>query len=129
MRDLNQLYTTQSALFFNDSSYQSFEWIDFHDSDNSVVSFMRRNLEREEDTLIFVCNFTPIPRHGYRIGAPLPGYYDQLLNSDDLKYGGSGVGMNGGLTADELPWQGLQYSLNLTLPPLGVVILKPRSAE
>lgn len=129
VQDLNRLYTRESALYLNDSSYQSFEWIDFHDSDNSVVSFMRKNLEREEETLIFVCNFTPIPRHGYRIGAPLAGHYDQLLNSDDWKYGGSGVGMSGGLEADELPWQGLQYSLNLTLPPLGVVILKSHSAQ
>ncbi len=128
VQDLNHLYQSESALFLNDSSYQSFEWIDFHDSDNSVVSFMRRNLEREEETLIFVCNFTPIPRHGYRIGAPLPGYYRQLMNSDDWKYGGSGVGTGDGLMAEELPWQGLQYSLNLTMPPLGVVVLKPQSS-
>ncbi len=125
VQDLNFLYQRESALFLNDSSYQSFEWIDFHDSDNSVVSFMRKNLEREDETLIFVCNFTPIPRHGYRIGAPLAGYYRQLLNSDDWKYGGSGVGMGEGIAADDLSWQGLPCSLNLTLPPLGVVILKP----
>ncbi|GAK49126.1 1,4-alpha-glucan-branching enzyme [Candidatus Moduliflexus flocculans] len=90
---------------------------------------MRKNLEREEETLIFVCNFTPIPRNGYRIGAPLAGHYDQLLNSDDWRYGGSGVVMEGGATTDELPWQGLQYSLNLTLPPLGMVVLKPQSVS
>jgi len=129
VQDLNRLYATQSALYLNDSSYQSFEWIDFHDSDNSVVSFMRKNLEREEETLIFVCNFTPIPRNGYRIGAPVSGHYDQLLNSDDWRYGGSGVVMEGGATADDLPWQGLQYSLNLTLPPLGMVVLKPQSVS
>ena len=124
VRDLNTLYTTEPALFRHDASYQSFEWIDFHDSDNSVISFMRKNLEREQDTLVFVCNFTPVSRAGYRIGVALPGYYRELINSDETKYGGSGVGNNGGCMADMLPWQGLPYSVNLSLPPLGILIFR-----
>ena len=124
VKDLNRLYTNEPALFVNDLSYQSFEWIDFHDSDNSVVSFMRKNIGKEKDTLIFICNFTPVPRQGYRIGAPMKGFYRELINSDSLKYGGSGVGNADGLTAEELAWQGQPYSLNLMLPPLATAVFK-----
>ena len=123
-RDLNLMYKVEPALYRHDSKYQSFEWIDFYDSDNSVISFMRKSLERDQDTLVFVCNFTPVPHHNYRIGAPLPGYYKEIINSDWHIYGGSGVDNGGGRTADALPWQGQPYSLNLSLPPLGTVILK-----
>ena len=124
VKDLNHLYTNEPALFVNDLSYQSFEWIDFHDSDNSVVSFMRKNIGKEQDTLIFICNFTPVPRQGYRIGAPMKGFYRELINSDSLKYGGSGVGNANGLTAEDLAWQGQPYSLNLMLPPLATAVFK-----
>ena len=129
VKDLNRLYTNEPALFVNDLSYQSFEWIDFHDSDNSVVSFMRKNIGKEKDTLIFICNFTPVPRQGYRIGAPMKGFYRELINSDSLKYGGSGVGNADGLTAEELAWQGQPYSLNLMLPPLATVVFKLEKGE
>ncbi len=129
VRDLNGLYRSEPALSKHDVSHQSFEWIDFHDSDNSVISFMRQDLEEKEDTLVFVCNFTPIPREGYRIGAPLPGYYNVLMNSDERKYGGSGGGNHSGLMADEIPWQGQPYSLNLSIPPLGTLILRVESSE
>ena len=124
VKDLNRLYTNEPALFVNDLSYQSFEWIDFHDSDNSVVSFMRKNIGKEKDTLIFICNFTPVPRQGYRIGAPMKGFYRELIKSDSLKYGGSGVGNANGLTAEDLAWQGQPYSLNLMLPPLATAVFK-----
>jgi len=124
VRDLNTFYQEESALSYHDANHQSFEWIDFHDSDNSVISFMRKNLEKEEETLVFVCNFTPVPRQGYRIGVPLPGYYIELVNSDDKQYGGSGQGNHGGYLADHIPWQGQPYSLNLTLPPLGAVVFR-----
>jgi len=126
VRDLNHLYTSEPALYRHDFNYQSFEWIDFRDSDNSVISFMRRSLENEKDTLVFVCNFTSVPRQGYRIGAPMPGYYRELINSDSAFYGGSNMGnANGGGIAEPTPWQGQPYSLNLTLPPLSTLILKP----
>ena len=129
VKDLNRLYTNEPALFVNDLSYQSFEWIDFHDSDNSVVSFMRKNIGKEQDTLIFICNFTPVPRQGYRVGAPMKGFYRELINSDSLKYGGSGVGNANGLTAEDLAWQGQPYSLNLMLPPLATVVFKLEKGE
>ncbi|PID58067.1 1,4-alpha-glucan branching enzyme [candidate division KSB3 bacterium] len=129
VRDLNGLYQSEPALFKHDADHQSFEWIDFHDSDNSVISFMRRNLEEKNETLIFVCNFTPIPRNGYRIGAPLPGSYKVLMNSDDRKYGGSGAGNYAPLMADGIPWQGQPYSLELSLPPLGTLILRVNAEE
>jgi 1,4-alpha-glucan branching enzyme len=126
VRDLNHLYTSEPALYRHDFNYQSFEWIDFHDSDNSVISFIRKSLENEKDTLMFVCNFTPVPRQSYRIGAPLPGYYRELINSDSTFYGGSNMGnTDGGCLAEPTPWQGQPYSLNLTLPPLSTLILKP----
>ena len=127
VRDVNRIYTSEPALFRHDFNYQSFEWIDFHDSDNSVISFMRKNLEREEDTLVFICNFTPVVRENYRIGAPLPGYYREILNSDAAIYGGSGVTNNGGCMAEPTLWQGQPYSLNLTLPPLGVLVFNVES--
>ncbi len=128
VRDLNHVYMEQPALFLQDGNYQSFEWIDFHDSDNSVISFMRKNLEDDADNLIFVCNFTPLPRYGYRIGAPLLAYYRELINSDATQYGGSGVGNGDGKHADPLSWQGQPYSLNLALPPLGTIVLKADAA-
>jgi 1,4-alpha-glucan branching enzyme len=125
VQDLNKLYASEPALFKDDTNYQSFEWIDFHDSDNSVISFMRKTLDNSNDTLVFVCNLTPVPRKGYRIGAPLPGYYKELINSDSIMYGGSNMGNpTGGCPADAIPWQGQPYSLNLILPPLSTLILK-----
>jgi 1,4-alpha-glucan branching enzyme len=75
--------------------------------------------------VVCVCNFTPVPRHGYRIGVPAPGWYRELLNSDAAIYGGSNVGNWGGVQAEPTPWHGLPYSLSLTLPPLAVLFLKP----
>ena len=74
-----------------------------------------------------VCNFTPVPRFGYRLGAPVGGYYRELFNSDASAYGGSNLGNIGGVQAEDEPWQDFPYSLSLTLPPLAVVILKPDS--
>ncbi len=124
VQDLNHLYRSEQALFSHDVNHQSFEWIDFNDSDNSVISFMRKNLEQEEDTLVFVCNFTPAPRENYRIGVPLLGYYREIMNSDAEIYGGSNIGNDGGCTAEPLAWQLQPYSLNLTLPPLCTIIFK-----
>src|SRR2546427_4959804 len=89
--DLNHLYQREPALNELDCDPAGFSWIDCYDSDNSVVSFMRRG-KKAEDTLVFICNFTPIPRHGYRLGVPNQGEYIELLNSDATPYGGSGLG-------------------------------------
>ena len=108
-----------------DSDPEGFSWIDVHDSDNSVVSFMRRS-KNPDDTLIFVCNFTPVPRLGYRLGVPLAGEYFEVLNSDALRYGGSGLENLQQMPSGPVYWQSCPYSILLTLPPLSTVILKRR---
>ncbi len=119
--DLNHLYTGDAALHRHDFEGQGFEWIDCHDAGQSIISFLRRS---GEDILIAVFNFTPIVRENYRIGVPEGGRYVEVLNSDSSHYGGSNVG-NGQLVADERPWMGRSHSLNLTLPPLAGMLLRP----
>jgi 1,4-alpha-glucan branching enzyme len=120
--DLNGLYKSTPALYEVDTEPAGFEWIEGTDRENSVVSFLRRG-ERAGDFVIVVCNFTPVVRHSYRVGAPAEGRYEELLNTDDPRYGGSGVA-NGPLEAEAVPASGRPYSLPLTLPPLATVILK-----
>ena len=124
VRDLNHLSAAEPALYQVDFRWDGFEWIDFRDVDQSIVSFIRKG-DAGVAPIILVANFTPVPRAGYRVGLPRPGFYTQILNSDDLRYGGSGVGNGGGVQADEIPWQGQPYSAALTLPPLAVLYLKP----
>jgi len=129
VRDLNRLYIQEPALSVLENDPEGFSWIDPHDSDNSVVSFMRKGTD-PEDTLIFVCNFTPVPRHGYRLGVPLAGVYREILNSDASCYGGSGLVNPQEMPSGPVYWQSCPHSILLTLPPLGTVILKKqRSAE
>lgn len=122
--DSNRLYREEPAMHELDFESKGFEWIDFRDTDQSILSFRRRAKVRD-DFLIFVYNFTPQPRHGYRLGVPLPGRYRELLNSDSEVYGGSNVGNLGGVTTEPVPFHGQPWSIRLTLPPLAVVVLKP----
>jgi 1,4-alpha-glucan branching enzyme len=124
VRDLNRLHREQPALHQLDAEPAGFAWIDCADSEQSVVSFVRRARDGNDFVLV-VCNFTPVPRHAYRVGAPVPGYYRELLNSDAAAYGGSDLGNGGGAWAEPTPWQAQPHSLTLTLPPLGVLYLKP----
>jgi 1,4-alpha-glucan branching enzyme len=128
VRDLNALYQREPALSELDYDPEGFAWIDPHDSDNSVASFMRRG-KRAEETLLFVCNFTPVPRHGYRLGVPLPGEYYELINSDANRYGGSGLENLQPMPSGSLAWQSCPHSIILTLPPLSTVVLKRRQAS
>ncbi len=123
MRDLNHLYRSESALYSQDFAQEGFEWIDCSDSRHSVVSFIRRAKD-EKDFLIVVCNFTPQPHSHYRIGVPEPGFYKELFNSDSREYGGSNMGNLGGKWTDEWSYHSRPYSVDLCLPPLGVLILK-----
>jgi len=125
LRDLNQLYQREPALSVLDYDPAGFSWIDFHDSDNCVVSFMRRS-KNVDDTLLFVSNFTPVPRHGYRLGVPNPGQYYELINSDATRYGGSGLENGQPMPSGPIPWQSCPHSILLTLPPLATIILKRR---
>jgi 1,4-alpha-glucan branching enzyme len=123
--DLNLLLREQSALYELDFEHQGFEWIDINDTDNSTISFLRK-AKNSVDLLIFMCNFTPVMREKYLLGVPRPGYYSELLNSDARVYGGSGVGNWGGVEAREKSWHGRPYSLKITLPPLAMLVFKPR---
>ncbi|NDJ86451.1 MAG: 1,4-alpha-glucan branching protein GlgB, partial [Chloroflexi bacterium] len=124
VRDLNHFYLEQPALWEEDFSFEGFQWIEPNDSDQSVFSYLRFAADRS-DFIVVVCNFTPIPRYDYRIGVPAGGYYREVLNSDATVYGGGNIGNYGGRHTDPIPWHQHGQSLNLTLPPLGVVILKP----
>ena len=123
IRDLNQLYQHEPAFSKLDYDPAGFSWIDFHDTDNSVVSFMRCS-KNVDDTLVFVSNFTPVPRLGYRLGVPNPGEYYELINSDATRYGGSGLENGQLMPSGPIYWQSCPHSILLTLPPLATVILK-----
>lgn len=120
--DLNRLYRQHPQCHATDFEGGGFEWVDCHDSAQSVITFLRRS---GEQVLLVVCNFTPLPRHGYRVGAPTPGRWRELLNTDGACYGGSDVGNGGSVEASEPAWMGRPWSMALTLPPLGVLILAP----
>jgi 1,4-alpha-glucan branching enzyme len=123
VEELNKLYKNERALHQLDFDPAGFEWIDSNDSQNSVLSFMRKG-RSADDTVLIVCNFTPVPCYNYRVGVPRGGYWREILNSDAKEYGGSGHGNLGGMEASPIPFHGRPYSLNLTLPPLGVIFLK-----
>jgi 1,4-alpha-glucan branching enzyme len=122
VRDLNRLYRREPALHELDFDPAGYEWVDFSDVEKSLISFLRRG--RRGPSLLVVCNFTPVPRYGYRIGVPGGGFWREVLNSDALEYGGSGQGNLGGVWAEPVPWHGRPFSLSLTLPPLGCLYLK-----
>jgi 1,4-alpha-glucan branching enzyme len=126
LRDLNALYTSTPALYEVDFEPAGFEWIEGGDRQQSVVSFLRCD-RGGDDHAIVVCNFTPVVRHGYRVGVPERGAYTEALNTDATHYGGSGVTNGGEMTAESIPASGREYSLSLTLPPLAAVVLKPIS--
>ncbi len=124
VRDLNHLYRAEPALFELDFDPKGFEWIDFHDADNSVLSYLRRN-KSGDAVLAVACNFTPVPRHNYRVGVPKGGFWKEILNSDAKEYGGSGQGNMGGIEASPASFYGkFDYTLSVTLPPLGIVVVK-----
>jgi 1,4-alpha-glucan branching enzyme len=121
--DLNHLYLREPALHQIDASWEGFEWIDISDAEHSIISFMRRS-RNPADTIIVVCNFTPVPRLQYRVGLPGATPYQELINSDHRNYGGSGVGNPAAIQPESLPWQRCAFSAPLNLPPLGVIMLK-----
>ncbi len=122
VQHLNFVYRSEPALWDMDDSHEGFEWIDFHDSDNSVVAFLRRS--REGEVLVFAVNATPIVRYNYRLGVPNDGFYREIINTDGETYGGSNVGNLGGLQTEAIEWQGRTHSIIVNLPPLAVVAFK-----
>jgi 1,4-alpha-glucan branching enzyme len=118
------VYRGTTSLYEVDFRPEGFEWIDFRDVDNSVVSFLRRGKD-PGDVTVCAFNFTPVGRAGYRLGVPFPGRYRELLNSDAAAFGGTGTGNLGMVQAEDRPWMGRPHSLAITLPPLGALFLRP----
>jgi 1,4-alpha-glucan branching enzyme len=133
LRDLNHFYRDHPAANQLDFDSAGFQWLDADDAWNSVLSYVRRagNAGAGEvpEELLIVCNFTPLPRENYRVGVPHVGFWREVLNSDSQTYGGSGTGNLGGVPSAPVPFHGRPHSLNLTLPPLGMLVLKHEPAE
>jgi 1,4-alpha-glucan branching enzyme len=121
--DINTLYKTEPALYEHNFDPSGFEWVDINDAENCVISWIRKGIE-PKDKVLFIANFTPVVRENYRIGVPARGYYAEIFNSDNLKYGGSNVLNTGSIDAYPIPMHGKTHSVCLTLPPLGVIVLK-----
>jgi 1,4-alpha-glucan branching enzyme len=122
--DLNRLYRSTPALHQGDCEPGGFEWIDGGDRGGSTLAFLRRG-RRPEDVAVVACNFTPVPREGFRIGVPMAGAWREALNGDAVEYGGSGVGNLGHVEADAVPTHGRPMSLEVVLPPLACVVFVP----
>jgi 1,4-alpha-glucan branching enzyme len=123
VEQLNTVYRQEAALHQLDTDPAGFEWVDCNDNAASVISLLRKGCA-SNDVMLAVCNFTPIPRFGYRVGVPAGGYWKEVLNSDAQEYDGAGMGNLGGVHAVEAPVHGRTYSISLTLPPLGALFLK-----
>ncbi len=124
VKDLNHLYRSEAALHELEFHNDGFQWVDMHDSEASIVSYLRKGKD-PRDQMLVVCNLTPVPRANYRVGVPQGGYWRELLNSDAEIYGGSGQGNLGGVDTASLAMHGHCHSLNLTLPPLAVLCFMP----
>jgi 1,4-alpha-glucan branching enzyme len=123
VRDLNRLYHSTRELYEREFDWEGFDWVDCHDGQQSVLSYLRK---AGEDFVIVVLNFTPVPRHNYRIGVPREGVYTEIFNSDSEYYAGANIG-NGGavLQAEPRPWMNRAWSISITVPPLAGIVLKP----
>ena len=121
--DLNALYRSSPPLYEIDFDWQGYEWLELHDWENSVIAFLRR-ARNPDDSMVVVCNFTPVVRENYRVGVPSGGFYREILNTDSEIYGGSNVGNHGGAWGVHEPHAGRPFHLTLRLPPLGVLFLK-----
>lgn len=123
MQELNVHYQSEPALYHYSFDQRGFQWVDYSDSENSVMAFQRKS-DKKEDLLIVICNFTPEARPHYRIGVPYRGKWREVFNTDNLKYGGSGVLNIGDLTTSPIKYHHQDYSVSLTLPPLGITVIK-----
>jgi 1,4-alpha-glucan branching enzyme len=123
MQDLNRMYRNEPALYADDFSYNGFEWIDCGDWEGSVLLFVRKSANRDQDILV-CCNFTPVPRQGFRVGVPHEGGWREILNSDGKEYWGSGMGNAGYACTQPVAAHGRPHSLSLTLPPLSIVFFR-----
>ncbi len=124
VRDLNRLYVNEAALHDFDFDPRGFRWVDCHDADQSILSFVRYGKEGTPPVVVLF-NFTPVPRQGYRIGVPLDTAWCEILNTDSMYYGGSNLGNGKPLPAEPVPWMDFDQSITVALPPLGAIFLKP----
>ena len=124
VRDLNLMYKGNPAFYEEDFEYRGFEWIDHSNADDSVISYMRKG-HNPGDYMVVISNFTPVVRHDYRIGVNEGCRFQEIFNSDDVNYWGSGVKNEGLLPAEAGEWNNKPYSVKVTLPPLSTIVLKP----
>jgi 1,4-alpha-glucan branching enzyme len=122
VQHLNYIYKSEPALWQLDDTYEGFDWIDFHDADNSVISFLRKS--HDGDVVVFIVNATPVVRYDYRLGVPESGFYREVINTDAETYGGSNVGNFGGVQTQDVPWMGREHSILIHLPPLATLAFK-----
>jgi 1,4-alpha-glucan branching enzyme len=122
-RELNAFYRKNPALYEVDDHYSGFEWVDIHDVDNSIISFIRRAKDRS-DFIVFCFNFTPVIRKKYGFGVPEAGFYREVMNTDSEYFGGTNVGNDGGLMSEPLALHGRDHRISITLPPLAMVAFK-----
>ncbi|HEY1118681.1 MAG TPA: alpha amylase C-terminal domain-containing protein, partial [Acidimicrobiales bacterium] len=120
---LNRAQDEHPAMWRRDTEPAGFDWLDASDAGQSVLAF-QRNGGPDDAPVVCVANFTPVPRHGYRIGLPRAGGWREVLNTDDERFGGAGIG-NGTFASEDIPWQGRDQSAVITLPPLGVAWFAP----
>jgi 1,4-alpha-glucan branching enzyme len=118
--DLNKLYKSLPPLFQHDFDPHGFEWIDCNDREHSTLSYLRKS---DNESVVVIFNFTPVPRENYRIGVPDAGHYQVIFNSDSEYYGGSNMGKEIHISEDQ-PWSDRAHSIELTLPPLAGLVLK-----
>jgi 1,4-alpha-glucan branching enzyme len=128
VRDLNHFYAGSKALYEQQFTQFGFEWIEHADWQNSIIIYMRRGV-KAEDLVLVVCNFTPVAREGYCFGAPQSGNWEEVLNSDDKKYGGKGILNSKPIKAKKEEKHGRKFSLEVSVPPLGVVIFAPQKTK
>jgi len=121
---MNTIYKASPALWADDFSHEGFEWIEAGDGDHNTIVFLRKTPDFSE-RMVCIVNFAGIPHEGYRVGLPHGGAWLEVLNTDAIEYGGSGVGNLGRVEAEEIPWQGRPFSVRLRVPPLGALWLVP----
>jgi 1,4-alpha-glucan branching enzyme len=126
VRDLNRVYKDNPAFWATDHDAEKFSWIDANDAGNNVFSFVRYGPDDSGGRSAVACiaNFSAIPHHGYRLGLPYAGRWEEVVNTDATSYGGSGVGNFGAVEANGTPWHGLESSAELSVPPLATVYLR-----
>jgi len=123
VKELNGFFKNTPALYEKAFSDEGFEWINYSDNENSIISFIRKGHDIKNDVVV-VCNFTFVNRDGYRVGLPRKGRLKQVLNSDFKKYFGSGISNSKTIKIEKKEWDGREYSAEITLPPLGIIIFK-----